>query len=265
MLKILQSLSLAGGEKNIDLIRATDECILLLDGSTPLIKSNYDASRFTLDFADTFFERVAKGERIPSAINTALSDVYKLFKRETADDNTAMYPSACLLVAYISEGRLHIINIGDTTALIVMADGSVKTVTCGDVRHFDRGIIARAMQIKQERGIDVCNIMELPEIRQMLMDNRSKMNTPDGYRILAFDMTDVDESEVLCFDPRDIKRVVLHSDGFDGYAAELTVPDADLSKIYASLRKKEKADARLNLDPRFKISDDASAVIFTVE
>ena len=265
MLKILQSLSLAGGKQNIDLVRATDDCILVLDGSTPLVKSAYDASRFTVDFADAFFERVGRGESIPSAISTALSDVFELFKREVTDGAADTYPSACLLVAYMCEGRLHIINIGDTAALIVLKDKSVKTVTCSDVPYFDGMVIERAKQIRKESGADICDVMKLPEIKQMLIDNRGRMNKPDGYRILAFGMSDVDEGEIMSFDVRDIDRVVLHSDGFDGYAKELTAEDADLEKIYALLREKENADASLNADPRFKISDDASAVIFTIE
>ena len=265
MIKIFQSLSLAGGKKNIDLIRATNECVLVLDGSTPLVNSEYDASRFTEDFADAFFDRVERGESVPNAINSALSDVFSLFEEEVAESNVDMYPSACLLVAYVNEGRLNIINIGDTSALVIMKDKSVINITCGDVSCFDEIVIARAKQIRKEIGADICDIMNFPEIRRMLIDNRRKMNKPDGYRILAFGMTDVVESEIISFDARDIERVVLHSDGFDRYADELSAEGADIKKLYTLLRKEENADAKLNVAPRFKVSDDASAVIFTVE
>ena len=264
MFRIVQSLSFAGGEKNIDLIRTSDDCILLLDGSTPLVESNYDASQFVKDFADAFFERIKNRERAPTAVNLALADVCELFKKAVANDNIDMYPSACLTVAYISEGMLHIINIGDTVALVIMKDGTVKTVTCNDVSRLDRAVISKAKEIRESSGMDMCDIMKRPEIKQMLINNRKMMNKSNGYKILAFGMPDVDENDIHAFNTNEVERIVMCSDGFDGYLDMLAANDANLDQIYQLLRGKENADAGLNKTPRFKISDDASAIMFEI-
>ena len=264
MFRIIQSLSLAGGEKNIDLIRTSDNCVLLLDGSTPLVESKYDASQFVMDFANAFFDRLQNRECAPAAVGHALSDIYALFKKAIDNDDVDLYPSACLTAAYISEGMLHIISIGDTVALVIMKDGTVKTVTCHDVSRLDRAVISKAMEMRKAFNMDICDVMKRPEIKQMLINNRKMMNKANGYKILAFGMPDVDDHDIHVFNANEVERIVMHSDGFDGYADRLAANDASLDQIYRLLRCEENADPRLNETPRFKVSDDASAIIFDI-
>ena len=264
MFDILQSLSLAGGSENIDYIRATERCVLLLDGSTPLIKSNYATSRFTELFAKCFFELFEAGESATDAINGAIANVYEDFKTCVENNDVGYFPSATLVLAYMENGKLCIINIGDSTALVVMKNGKVVRISSDDVPRFDNSVIDRMKQIRSHTGMDMSDIIVLPEIREMLVKNRGFMNKPDGYRIVAFEMESVGEKDIIRFDASKVERIILHSDGFDDLGDELLSPDANLEQIYANLRKMENDDYLMNKYPRLKVSDDASAVIFTI-
>ena len=58
----------------------------------------------------------------------------------------------------------------------------------------------------------------------------------------------------------------MFTDGFDSMSHELAkIPCPPLSDVYEKLREQEKADSTFNKFPRFKLSDDATAVVFKVE
>lgn len=264
MFKILQSISCPGGSKNLDYIHATDNCVLLLDGSTPLQSSTYDASEFNADFAHALFKHLREGSGLVSSINSSVEELFERFKAQNGEYGLDYYPSSTLLLALESEEDVNIVCIGDSTAVIVMKDNSKVTISCDKVKKLDNKVIERLVEIRNERKIDICDAMKLGEIKDMLLAHRKKMNTADGYEILSFNMKKLDAEDVRAFKKEDVARIIFYCDGFDMLSEELTESDVDLNALYEKLRREEKDDFLLNKNPRFKVSDDASAIVFEI-
>jgi hypothetical protein len=98
----------------------------------------------------------------------------------------------------------------------------------------------------------------------MLLSHRKKMNAEGGYEILSFNMRKLDSADIKTFKKEDIDRIIFYSDGFDMFREDLAASDVDLSALYEKLRREENEDFLLNKNPRFKVSDDASAIVFEI-
>lgn len=265
MFKLLQSICEAGGGKpNEDLIRCEDSCAILLDGATSLVKTAFGADKFVRKFSKLFFDYIEKGTEVCAAANLAVEDIYSDFKAANLDNDAEYYPSAAGVFVYEKDGKIYAMGVGDCKAYFFMKNGEVVTVRGTVLDELDHMITSRLAEIRDTRGMDVCDAMKLPEIKELLLVNRKKMNTPEGYRILSFGMKPFCESEAKVFEASQVDRIVMHSDGFDHLAEELKSEGADLGALYAELRKIENEDNLLNKYPRFKISDDASAMIIKV-
>ena len=134
------------------------------------------------------------------------------------------------------------------------------------IERFDSQVIALASEIRSSTGMDFSEVMGLPEVRAALLANRKLMNTAEGYRVLASNMRPLRGRFVTRFDKSEVERVLVHSDGFDRAAEGLDLrdPGIDLEDLYQGLRASELADPELNRIPRFKLSDDASALLLRI-
>jgi hypothetical protein len=264
MFKSLQSISCPGGGKNLDYIHATDNCVLLLDGSTPLQSGAYDASKFNADFALALIEHLRDESDLTSAVNLSIDELFECFKGQNREYSLDYYPSSTLLAALDCGEYVHIVCLGDSTAVIVMKDGSKVTISCDDVKKLDNKVIDRLVEIRNEKKIDIRDVMGLAEIKDMLLSHRKKMNAEGGYEILSFNMRKLDSADIKTFKKEDIDRIIFYSDGFDMFREDLAASDVDLSALYEKLRREENEDFLLNKNPRFKVSDDASAIVFEI-
>lgn len=265
-IRVMDEISLPGGLKNEDYFQYNDNTVVFLDGSSGLSADAPDSAWFVRRFAAVFLEWIAKIEDLCIAVNVAIRIVYDEFLEAYPDhgDNT-VFPSASVVIAHICDGKLQLLNIGDCTTLLFGEQG-VTEIYDTQVDRFDDAVIAKMMEIRQQTGEDIATIVQSRPIRELLLKNRQKMNMPDGYEILSFHMRPRTVTDLRTFDVADIRRVVMFTDGFKSMEKALLEPDCPkLAVLYAALREEEKADASLNKQPRFKIGDDASALIFELQ
>ena len=265
MFRILQSVSCSGGLKNLDSIYTSSDCVLLLDGSTPLQNGAYDACKFNSDFISAFLKHLRGGVELTDAINFSVDELFECFKTQNREYGLEYYPSSTLVIAVEDGEDLKIVCIGDSAAAVIMKDNSRVMINCDSVKRLDNQVIERLAQIRKETNMDICEAVKLSEIKNMMIENRKKMNIAGGYEILSFGMRKLSENDARSFKRSQVARVIFYSDGFDALAEELTLDDANLNILYEKLRREENDDILLNKNPRFKVSDDASAIIFELE
>ena len=262
MINVLQSLSLPGALRNEDRIWYNERCLVLLDGSTGLVRTELDAVWFVDGFLALFQEELARTDALPAAINTALSRLQERFEALSGNGTYEYLPSASALFFLQKGDCLQVVNVGDCSALLI--GETVQKLYLDEVERFDSQVIRRMLALRAENGQDLAQLVQTPEIRQMLIANRKMMNRPEGYRILAFNMAPVTDADVMRFPLAGMHRIVALSDGFELLEEELAREDAELPALYERLRDMEEKDSSLNRFPRLKKRDDASAVIFTV-
>jgi hypothetical protein len=265
MLHVLQSICEPGGVRNEDLIWHSEHCAVVLDGATSLLPTEFNSTWFVQEFISAFSASTERGANMCTAINEAIACVARHFNEKYSTAGLEYFPSAAGIFVCETDDRLQVISIGDCTAHFIMKNGNTVTVSSDDLTRFDNAVLDRMKDIHEEVGVSVREAAQLPEIREMLLRNRQKMNAPDGYTILSFNMQPVTEDAIFTFLKSEVAYIVMHSDGFDQLMESMTDPHADLSHIYGELREGERDDADFNAYPRFKPGDDASAMIIRVE
>ena len=261
--RIIDELSRAGNIRNEDFYAYSHNAVLLLDGSSGLTGTAPDACRFVKEYAELFMKNIAETANLCETINSSIRELETRYKSEGVCVGGGLLPSAALLAMYLREGKLQVITVGDCTALIKSRKG-ITSLYRDEVEKFDSAVKNEAVRIREQTGEDICDIMRKPHIREMLYSNRLKMNAPDGYEILAFNMRERNAADVMEFDVSDICEIVIFSDGFEAKYSELHNNTPSLAELYMELREEEQSDSRLNLNPRFKISDDATALVIKI-
>lgn len=130
------------------------------------------------------------------------------------------------------------------------------------VSRLDGAVVAEMCRLHRERGIDVIEARQLPEVREMLLRHRRMMNRPGGYWIAGFDPEAARHGNHRVYRREELSRVVLFSDGFSGQReALLGAEEPCLQELYQQLRQREAADSRCNRYPRLKPGDDVSGIV----
>ena len=258
-LRVLQSLSGAGGERNEDLIDCGGPLLTLLDGSSSLVPMELDGRWFVHQLAREL-RKVPEGG-LDARINCALERVSAHYRAKRTGPDTGDCPSAAGVFVLEREGRLEILALGDCTGIFFLEDGTAVTVTDDAVRRLDGSVLEACRALGEKKSMTCAEAVRTEEIRRLLRENRRKMNKPEGYRILSADMPPCREEDLTVLPADKVRRIVLFSDGFEAMAEELARPEVSLRSLYARLRRAEDLDPDFEKMPRFKPHDDASAVI----
>ena len=258
-MRVLQSLSGAGGAKNEDLIRCEGPLLMVLDGSSSLVPMEFDGRWFVRRLARGM--KLAPEGGLDERLNRALAYVEQEYRKKRTGPDTGDYPSAAGIFVLERKKCLEVFAVGDCTGLFFMEDGSAVTVTDDAVRKLDGQVLEACRTLGKKHGLTCAEAVKTEEIRRLLRENRKKMNRPGGYRILSVGMAPCTAEELAVLPADKVRRIVLFSDGFEAVRRELALPGASLRSLYARLRRAEKLDPDFEKQPRFKPHDDASAVI----
>lgn len=181
-------------------------------------------------------------------------------------------PAACLILVKRYGDNWKGLRLGDSCLLARSFDGDHHVMAASPNNVFDHWL-AREAKARRDRGILDTQAL-LAEFRPQMTVSRSKRNQPDGYSILEADHAALAIPEF--FDLDDADAILLNTDGFyravDHYGlcsnesliSACLKPDG-VSHVLHALRAVEAADASCEKYPRFKPSDDATAVMLNKE
>ena len=266
MIKIIDEISKAGNIINEDLIWHNENCVVIFDVATSLNKnSKFSSEWFVKEFAKLFEKNIINSKDLITSVNKSISELYSTYLNKGGVDKIEFFPSASAIFVYEKKDVIEILNIGDCTAL-VFKKNKIKRIYCNEVQKNDNKVIKKTLKIRKETGKDISEILKDDQVKEKLISNRKLMNKKkNGYQILAFNISKIKAKQIKRFKKSKIKKMVLFSDGFDFKQQLFYSGNLDLESIYKDLRKDENEDIKLNAYPRFKISDDASAIIFKFE
>lgn len=261
----------ASKARNEDLFCCNDRQALMLDGSTNLgLYGNMpDAAWFVAEFSKAFLQLDPDEAGVQQRLCAAVDTVAQLCMERTGIDprTTNQTPSASLLLVEQRQDSLELFALGDCTAVVYYRDGRPPEAFRDDrVDRFDRKVLAQMQDMATHTGMDVLQTMQADTIRAMLKENRSKMNTEEGYWILAFSKAAFGHMRKWTLPKEAVDQVLLHTDGFDLMTEDFLrqPPQADLTVLCRQLRDAEEADRNCNRYPRFHTHDDACAALLEI-
>lgn len=286
-LRVVEALTDPGAadRPNEDAYGANDAAIFVIDGATGLA----DAPILAPESGPTdaaWLAGLAAGRleagltpdvdltRLIGAICTEARDVFHAAPGG-GDAPRYAWPSAAIQILRLtSDGAVETAGLGDCRLFLVGADGALRSASGPQLDRAREQAAARAA-LARSGGFAARATLRDPETLAQLREARARQNTEGGYWTLGLAPEAAERMAVTRLNPALPARGLLLTDGFadlaelyGAYTPEELVAAAfsdGLAPLCAALRRIEREDdpsgARY---PRFKQSDDATGVLFTL-
>ena len=271
MLTFVEAISLAGdrGKQNDDASGFAGQRAWVLDGATdlhdaPLSGAKSDAS-WIAHFANAYLHN-ANGDLIDVTRNAsaAAASVFGALVGGRAYEKWQSPISSLLMVEETATG-VRGVDLGDSRVFALSADGSVQ-IAGGPPDAADDESELAAKQTDGDKPL-----LRRESTIQLLRTMRAGINRPGTQWTFGIDPTCADHARSWSFELSRTAHVLLMTDGisalvdryraYDAAGLVRAALDKGLQELGRELRAIEAADAGGALHPRFKASDDATALL----
>ncbi|PEQ12845.1 hypothetical protein B2G71_10775 [Novosphingobium sp. PC22D] len=265
--ELVQSISLAGSFEvaNDDRAGMTARAAWIIDGATDLGEPGLVGASGGAEWLSCVADRAfATCDDLPvdAMCRAAAAEAVAAYERDRTREPVARWelPRAALFAARLHAERLEFAWIADCCAYLVDARGAVRLGPPADIGDGEE----RTAAALAEHGLGAAK--RPGPILEFLREARSQAG-PDGFGVENAGLAKLQTGSVACAAGASL---VLMTDGFsallDRY--DLVTPDelgrrlaADgLDGLVREMRAAEARDARCERWPRFKVSDDATAL-----
>lgn len=271
------SISLAGNKVNEDTAYSADTYGWVIDGATGLNKKNLTKSESDAYWFVNEWNNYLKYNILNNSITlkeiiingiVCISDKFYQISTSKAPNKVDL-PSASIVVIRINNDKVEYFLLGDCTLVVQNSDGKSSIIKQKLLDKLDNKAKSEMAKLMRGKGISFNEARQ--EINPLLINHRLLKNTLGGYWTLEFDKNAVDNCLYGFLDFEECKKVLLMSDGFSAIFDNYNYTDENniislvenngLQEIYNTIRSIEEEDSDILKYPRFKKSDDASAVL----
>lgn len=262
---------------NEDAFGTAENFAWVIDGATGVgafecLDVPSDAAWLSSTASAILAERIAAGTRDLTALLAETIDLLaQRFDEAVVRPPEARHqrPTAAILIARFDADGIAAIELGDCLLVARGGDGQFGSIGVGRPGREAEQAAAKQMH-------DHGATLDHPEVRRRMREGRDRHNTPDGYWIFGLDPEAVDHARTHRLDLAAPQTVLLATDGFAAlfedygrYSPEAALEAATsrgLAALGEELRTVERdEDPSCRRYPRFKVSDDATALLVRKE
>jgi hypothetical protein len=275
-LEILDTLSIPGDplKPNDDAFGHADNAAVVLDGATslgePLMPGDSDAAWIAHFGARRLIAHIKDGDAPVDALRHTFADAKKSFEalRKRPMREQWELPFASMALAFEAPDGFDFLWYGDCAGLLHRADDSVEVL--GESFEAKKRESNDAAKLAKERGVAPASNGNLPEFLPALRMHRSKLNSGSKW-VFSPDPRAADHVSSKRIAAAKGSTLLLASDGFLALTTDYgrytphtlmaRAMNKGLGILADELREIEDADPQGHKHPRFKKSDDATAVL----
>jgi len=261
------------GKPNDDAFCHAERIAAVFDGATslgePILPVDSDAAWIARKGAEGL---IAHGGHPPrQALARAAADAERSFLELRTRPPAEIYelPLASMMLAGFDGDALQFLWFGDCAALVRKPGNRVAIV--GDAMDKRKSEAERVARLAARHKLDPAAGIEKPEYLAALRRARNLVNTTDGSWAFSPDARSAAFAKSMAIPAAAGTEILLCSDGFLALASDYGRYDVDallarafdsgLKLLFEELRVIERADPDGRTYPRFKTSDDATAVL----
>ena len=274
MFRAIQTATRPGLHANEDAVGAGERFLFVIDGATGLSGRNYmdpnsDARWFAARTAAFLQEQLPREEKPLSHILRAAMET---IRRAWSGPEEAM-PTASIAIWRCGAEGLELFQLGDCTASLEMADGSVRAWQEEALSRLDRLALEQMVARCQKTGctMEEARLWAAP----ILQKHRALHNQPGGYWTLDPTGAGIAHARTARL-PLDMCRsVCAYSDGFaqlsefvpqwDAETLHRLLLDRGPERLMDTLYEMQEQDRQMLRVPRFKLRDDTTAAAARLE
>lgn len=278
-LEVLEYLSLPGdpAKANEDAFGYGEIAAVVIDGATPLGESLMpgpsDAAWIAHFGARRLIAHLREGDGARKALRATLADTQKSFEALRRHEPEEMWqtPCASMMLAVADESGVEFLWFGDCAALVKQGDAPVTVV--GETFDKRAAEAQRAQTLAKEKNLSPAAGLNRPEFIGELRVSRNRINSSNNW-LFSPDVKAASHVSRRVMKIKPGSEILLLTDGFLALASDYGAYSADrlmtatLSKTLAALGEELRAieadDSCGDKFPRFKKSDDATALLLRV-
>jgi serine/threonine protein phosphatase PrpC len=275
--ELADSLSIPGqaAHPNEDAFGMLPNAAVVLDGATslsePLMPGKSDAGWLAQFGVRRLLAHLQDGDMPTEAARHAMEDAEKSFTALRRRVPTEVYemPFASMMLLVAKDETVEALWFGDCAALIKLPDEPV--VVLGDTLAKRELEAARVARLAATHNLSPAAGHNRPKFLHALRRARNTVNTEKGGWLFGIDACAADRVARRTLDVQRNSVVLLATDGFLALVSDYRAYDAEglvaaatsrgLAELGRQLREIETADAEGQQYPRFKASDDATALL----
>jgi serine/threonine protein phosphatase PrpC len=274
--ELIDSISLPGNpaKANEDSFGAEERAAVVMDGATGLgdnlMPGKSDAAWLATFGTRRLMAYVRDGASSQEAVTSALFDAQTSFEalRKRPPSETWETPFASMMLVAEAPQGIEALWFGDCAALVKRLGAPVEIV--GDALEKRGNEAQRVARLAQKHGLSPAAGINRPQYLEALRKARNHVNTVEGSWAFGPDVRAADHVNSKKLDVPNGTLILLCSDGFLALVSDYKAYDAEtliaacqtkgLAKLGEELRTIEAKDADGVTFPRFKTSDDATAL-----
>lgn len=272
------------GGANDDNLGHSGDYAWVFDGATGLVEEQLtgtasDAAWLSQAGTDALQAR-APSHRGPLAalVDEVIDDVTQRFEAEGHRQPQERYerPTASLILVRQVGGVLECLNFGDCKILLRDGTGMFRTFGSSEESEaYENHLATRFSEQRKEQGETGEPNQHRSSILERLRKVRNRHNVSGGYWVFALDAGAAEHARTATFDFEAPAVALLMTDGFEALAGdygrytEEELLDAALEKGLTALKDElrhieRELDPEAHQFPRFKQSDDATAILIKI-
>lgn len=279
-LQLLDSLSLPGdpAKANEDAFGHDTVAAVVIDGATPLgdslMPGPSDAAWIAQFGARRLMAHLRDGDGARKALRATLADTQKSFEalRRREPEEVWQTPCGSMMLAVPDEASVEFLWFGDCAGLLKQGDAAVTVIG----ESFDKRAAeaVRAQKVGKEKNLSPAAGINRPEFLAVLRSSRNRINSGENW-LFSPDVKAAAHAARRIVKAGPGSTILLASDGLLALASDYGAYNADslmaaamdkgLAALGAELRAIEAGDALGDKFPRFKKSDDATALLLRID
>lgn len=242
---------------------------MVIDGATPLIKSNnFNEACWLVTYVKENINKLTGS--IEERLNVLSKEAYNLLPVKIKEED--YMPSASLAYVEVLGDEFSAHTLGDCEVTFVLKDGKIIRCFETELAKFDNISIKELVQHAKDKNIHVVNAR--PFIKDTLLKHRNMINKPNGYK--GFSLTSNPEIKTSCFIIKKdlVKEIYIYSDGFSQSFEHLNVYNTheemfskslDLDEEILKIKNQSFLDPYCDKYPRLKKIDDITVIKIELE
>lgn len=243
--------------------------VMVIDGATPLLKSNnFNEACWLVNYLKKQLKNYAGA--VKERLVSLSKEAYKLMPVKIKEEQ--YLPSAGMSWIEWDDKYFYASVLGDCEITFVTIDNEVIRFFEPELGYLDNLAIEELTRIAKEKNIHIAKAR--PYIADMLLKHRKMVNKPNGYNAFAICDEPIFNEKKLKIEKNKIKEIYLYTDGFAQSFEHLKVYDChqemfskslDLDEEIAKIVNVSFSDSYCDKYPRLKKIDDITVVKVVVE
>lgn len=258
---------------NEDAIGITPFGLWVLDGATGLngkniVSDESDARWYSQWWNNFLYKNISSENSLKEIVLDGIRKIKKEYKYllDGRKVEKLDLPSSSIAILKFRDNAIEYFLLGDCS--FFYNDGERKIIKDRSICNLDDNVYKEMMKISNLEEFTFNDIKD--SVMDIIIENRMKKNTKDGYWILDFDEEAVKNSLYGQIEVNNEIKIMLASDGFTCASDRYGILKEDeliyvaekmgIEYIAGQIREFEEDDYKAIKMPRFKVMDDLSAV-----